>query len=101
MMRLPKHRKPTTPGEILRYEFLDPLGLSQAVFALHLGWTTTKLNQILRGKRSVTPETALTLSDALGVSPEFWLNAQLACDLWEALQKHQAVKRLPCLRGIS
>jgi addiction module HigA family antidote len=100
-MRLPKHRKPTTPGEILRHEFVGPLNLSQAAFAQHLGWTTTKLNQILHGKRAVTPETALTLSDALGVSPDFWLNAQQACDLWEALQTHQSISRLPSLKEAS
>lgn len=93
-MRLPKFRQPTTPGEILVEEFLRPCDISQSALAKHLGWTTTKVNQIATGKRAVTPETALAFAEAFGTTPEFWLNAQLACDLWQAQQKHRPVARL-------
>lgn len=90
-MRLPKNRQPITPGEILTEEFLLPLGLTQAKLAEHLGWTTTKVNQIAKNKRAITPETALALADAFGTTAHFWLNAQLACDLWSAKQAHVEV----------
>ncbi len=95
MPTLPSHQPPVTPGEILSEEFLKPLGITQAEFAQHLGWTTTKLNQIIRGKRAITPATALALEDALGMSADFWLNAQLKCDMWQALQKHKRLQRHP------
>jgi len=78
---LPKDRKPTHPGEILLEEFLKPLGISQAQFARHLGWTYAKLNEIIREKHGITPDTALDLSMALETSPMFWLNLQLHYDL--------------------
>lgn len=86
---------PVTPGEILLEEFLKPLGITQQDFAAHLGWTTTKLNQIIRGKRAITPNTALMLEDALGMSADFWMNAQRACDLWLAYRTHEPAKRHP------
>jgi len=87
-------RKPTTPGEILLEEFLVPMGLSQSAFARHIGWTQPKVNEIVTGKRGVTPETAMVLADAFGTTPQFWLNLQVAVDLWHAQQKHKPVKRL-------
>ncbi len=92
-IRLPKNRKPTHPGEILLEELLNPMGVSQAQFAKHLGWTQAKLNEIIKGKRGVTSETALAFSDALGTSPDIWLDLQQHCDLYEALQKHQKVPK--------
>ena len=92
-------RPPVTPGELLSEEFLKPLGISQADFATHLGWTTTKLNQIIRGKRAITPESALALEDALGMSAEFWLNAQRACDLWQAFRNHTPKQRHPKIQA--
>ena len=89
-------RQPTGPGEILLEEFLIPMGLSQSAFARHIGWTQPKVNEIVTGKRGVTPETAMVLADALGTTPLFWLNLQLAVDLWHAKQKHKPVKRLVC-----
>ena len=93
-MVLPKYRKPTHPGEILLEEFLRPLGISQAQFARHLGWTYAKLNEIIREKRGITPDTALDLSMALGTTPMFWLNLQLHCDLWEASQHKREIEPL-------
>ena len=83
-------RAPTRPGEVLLEEFLAPLGLTQAEAARRMGITTNRLNELVRGKRGVTADTALRLSRLLGTSPEFWLNLQMALDLWQA---HQAERR--------
>lgn len=77
----PTHRVPTHPGEILREEFLVPLGLTQVALAEHLGIPLQRVNELVRGKRGVTPETAWLLSQAFGTTPEFWLNLQASFDL--------------------
>ena len=87
-------RKPTHPGEILLHEFLIPLGLSQSEFARHVGWTQPKVNEIVTGKRGVTPETAMVLGDAFKTTPEFWLNLQMALDLYKAKKSHKKVSAL-------
>ncbi|MCC6978890.1 MAG: HigA family addiction module antidote protein [Candidatus Melainabacteria bacterium] len=87
-------RQPTLPGVILLEEFLIPLGISQSAFARHIGWTQPKVNEIVTGKRGVTPETAMVFADALNTTPQFWLNLQIAVDLWRAQQKHKSVKKL-------
>jgi addiction module HigA family antidote len=79
-------RPPTHPGEVLLEEFLVPLGLSQAEAARRMGVSTNRLNELVRGKRGVTAETALRLAQLLGTSPEFWLHLQMMFDLWRALQ---------------
>lgn len=79
--RVPTNRIPTHPGEMLAEEFMKPLNLTQRAFAKHLGISTVRLNQIVRGKRGVTADTAWRLSQALGTSPDFWLNLQTAFDL--------------------
>jgi antitoxin HigA-1 len=68
---LPKNRTPTHPGEMLLEEFLKPIGMSQRQLANHLGWTYAKLNELIHGKRGVTPETALDLGDAFNIEPDF------------------------------
>jgi antitoxin HigA-1 len=78
---LPENRIPTHPGEILLEEFLIPLGLSQVAFARHIHVPTQRINEIVRGKRGVTPETAWLFAQALNTTPEFWLNLQSAHDL--------------------
>ena len=78
---IPKHRLPTHPGEILLEEFLRPLAIPQVQFARHLGIPLQRVNEIVRGKRGVTPATAWLLSQALGTTPEFWVNLQTAYDL--------------------
>ncbi len=93
-MRRAIKRQPTHPGEILLQEFLIPLQVSQSAFARHIGWTQPKVNEIVSGKRGITPESAMVLADALNTTPEFWLNLQLAVDLWKAQQKHETVERL-------
>ena len=87
-------RQPTLPGVILLEEFLTPLGVSQSAFARHAGWTQPKVNEIVTGKRGITPETAMVLADALNTTPQFWLNLQLSVDLWRAQQKHKSIKKL-------
>ncbi|MPZ71206.1 MAG: HigA family addiction module antidote protein [Actinobacteria bacterium] len=78
---LPKNRIPTHPGEILLEEFLRPLGLTQVALADHLGIPIQRINELVRGKRGVTPETAWLLAGALGTTPEFWINLQVNHDL--------------------
>ncbi len=78
---LPENRTPTHPGEILLEEFLNPLGLSQVAFAGHIGVPVQRVNEIVRGKRGITPETAWLFAEAFGTSPEFWLNLQANYDL--------------------
>ena len=79
-------RAPTHPGEILLEEFLKPLGLSQAKAARSMEISLNRLNELVRGKRGVTAETALRLALLLETSPEFWLNLQMTYDLWHAYQ---------------
>jgi addiction module HigA family antidote len=77
--RLP--RNPTPPGEMLREEFLEPLGLSQSAFAEHIGVSFKRINEIVNGRRAITPETAWLFSQALGTTPQFWMNLQTTYDL--------------------
>lgn len=77
-------RAPTPPGEILREEFLAPLGISQKQLADHVGCDVKVVNRIVNGRSAVTAEMALKLGAALRTSPEFWLNAQKAVDLHRA-----------------
>lgn len=91
---LPKKRAPTHPGEMLIEEFLNPLNLTQKEFAIHVGWTYAKLNEIIHGKRGITAETALVLSEAFKMEPEFWLNLQRDWDLWHAQRQHKPIKPL-------
>ena len=78
---IPENRIPTHPGIILKEEFLDPLGLSQVAFAAHLGVPVQRINELIRGKRGVTPHTAWLLAQALNTTPQFWLNLQSLHDL--------------------
>ena len=81
---LPLHRAATHPGQILLKEFLDPLGLTQAKLATALHIPQNRVNELVRGKRGVTPETALLLSQYFGNSAEFWMNLQTSYDLTRA-----------------
>lgn len=83
-IRLPKHRPPTLPGKLLADEFLSPLDLTVTAFAKHIHIGRDRLSEIIHGRRRVTPDTAMRLSLALGTSVQFWLNAQMATDLYEA-----------------
>lgn len=79
-------RKPTHPGEMLREDFVPDYGLTVAGLAESLGVSRQSVNELLRERRAVSPEMALRLSRLFGNSPEFWLNAQRAIDLWAAAQ---------------
>ena len=80
-------RRPTTPGEILREEFLEPKRITQAVLAKRMGVPLQRVNTIITGRRAITAETALLLARVLKTSPEFWMNLQAAVDLWDARQR--------------
>ena len=84
MRELTRRREPTRPGEILRQEFLIPLGMMQRQLAAHLGCDVKVINRIVNGRSSVTAEMALKLGATFRTSPEFWLNAQKAVDLYQA-----------------
>ncbi|MGL1902555.1 MAG: HigA family addiction module antitoxin [Fibrobacterales bacterium] len=90
---IPAKRQPTHAGEMLLHEFLEPMGMSQAEFARHLNINTQRLNEIVKGKRGISPETAWLLSQAFGTTPEFWANLQMTYDLYNA-QPEKSVKRL-------
>jgi len=78
---LPKKRIPTHPGVILLEDFLLPLGVTQVAFARHIGVSVQRVNELIKGKRGITPETAWLLSQALGTTPQFWVNLQTNHDL--------------------
>jgi len=86
------NRKPTSPGEILREEFLIPLAISQKQLANHLGCDFKVINRIVNGKALVTPKMAIKFGVAFNTSPDFWLNAQKAVDIYKAFRQ---IKRLP------
>lgn len=78
---LPENRIATHPGEILKEEFLAPSGITRVAFAKHIGVPLQRVNEIIRGKRGITPETAWLFSQALGTTPQFWMNLQNTYDL--------------------
>ncbi|WP_448808437.1 HigA family addiction module antitoxin [Agromyces bauzanensis] len=84
-----KAHDPIHPGEILLEEFLEPLGVSQYRLALTIGVPPRRINEIVHGKRAITPDTALRLSRALGTSERFWLNLQNRYDLDVELAAHR------------
>ncbi len=90
--KLPKNRPPTHPGEMLLEEFVKPLNITQTKLAQKLGVSYPRLNEIIKGRRSVTPDTALRLSQVLGMSADFWLGLQQDWDLWHAMNSPKAVE---------
>ena len=92
--RLPTHRPPTHPGEMLLEEFLKPLGITQSAFAIRLGVSFPRLNEVINGRRQVSADSALALGEALKTGPEFWLNLQRDWDLWHAMDSHRKVPPL-------
>jgi addiction module HigA family antidote len=96
------NRKPTTVGEILTAEFLEPKGLTQTELAKAMGVQVRLVNELCRNRRTVTADTALMLARVFGTSAEFWLNAQQATDLWEAMhdeKRRQRVERAQPLQA--
>ncbi|MFN0008539.1 MAG: HigA family addiction module antitoxin [Planctomycetota bacterium] len=90
---LPKNRVPTHPGQILLHEFLQPLGISQVDLAAHVGVSIQRVNEIVRGKRGITSESAWLFSGAFGTTPEFWINLQSRHDLAKS-RPVRSVRRL-------
>ena len=99
MVRVPTHGPPTHPGEMLLEEFLKPLGLSQTALAEELGVSYPRINELVHGKRGVTPDTALRLERLFGMEAQFWLNLQLAWDLYQA-QHSPAARRIRKIRRL-
>lgn len=85
---IPNNRTATHPGVILLKEFLEPLELTQKSLAEHVGVPVQRVNEIVRGKRGITPETAWLFSEAFNTSPEFWLNLQSIHDLAACRPSH-------------
>ena len=94
---IPNNRIPAHPGKILKEEFLEELSISQVAFAAHIKVPVQRINEIVRGKRGITPETAWLLAQALDTTPEFWINLQSTHDL--ALNRPE--KRIEKLRMAS
>jgi addiction module HigA family antidote len=91
-MLLPTKRPPTHPGEMLLEEFIKPLGLTQKKVASRLGVSFVRLNEIVNGRRGITPDTALRLARLFETTPELWLNGQLAWDLWHVMHAPAAAE---------
>ncbi len=88
-MRIPTHREPTHPGEMLREEFLLPMEISQRDLANAIHVPYQRVNELINKKRGVTPSTALRLAKFFGVSADYWLNLQIRCDLYRAQQSEK------------
>ena len=91
MVRIPSHREPTHPGEMLRKEFLLPLGMTQRDLASAIRVPYQRVNEVVRGRRGVTPSTALRLSKFFGTTPGFWMSLQLRWDLYH-IQRAEAAQ---------
>ena len=89
MVRVPTHREPTHPGEMLIEEFLLPMGITQRELANSIHVPYQRINEIINGKRGITPSTALRLAKFFGMSEEFWMNMQLRLDLYKAKQSEE------------
>ena len=91
MVPVPAHREPTHPGEILREEFLLPMGITQQQLADGIHVSFQRINQLINGKRGVTPSTSLRLARFFEVSEDFWMNLQVRWDLYRARKKEQTI----------
>ena len=86
MVRVPTHREPTHPGEMLIEEFLTPMGITQRELATAIHVPYQRVNEIINKRRGITPSTALRLAKYFGVTEDFWMNLQLRWDLYKAKQ---------------
>jgi len=94
-MKLPTNRPPTHPGELLLEEFLKPLNLSQTEAARRLKLPLNRVNELVKGKRGITPNSALRLGRLFGTDPTFWMGLQADYDLWHALRDVDLSKITP------
>lgn len=90
MGRIPTHRAPTHPGEMLLKEFLEPMGITQSTLAERIGVTFARVNELVNRKRGITPDTALRLERFLGVEAQFWMNLQQSWDLYATIHSKNA-----------
>ena len=93
VLRIPTHRAPTHPGEMLLEEFLGPLGLTQRSLADGILVSYQRINEIVKGRRGITPSTALRLAKFFGNSESFWMNLQLRWDLYHARKSEEGELR--------
>jgi len=91
MVRVPTNRIPTHPGEMLLEEFLTPMGITQKNLANSIEVPYQRINEIINGRRGITPSTALRLAKFFDMSPDFWMNLQLRWDLYLAQQDENKV----------
>ncbi len=94
MVRIPTHRQPTHPGEMLLEEFLEPMGLTQRDLANGIHVPYQRVNELVNQRRRVTPSTALRLAKFLGTSAGYWMNLQLRWDLFHAQEEEKDELRL-------
>ena len=87
-------KKVPHPGAVLHEKFLAPKGITQMALAAHLGWSPAKINELVRGKRGITPLIALHFTDAFGTDPEYWMDLQSRYDLAEASMAYKKVSRI-------
>ncbi|MEL6927212.1 MAG: HigA family addiction module antitoxin [Cyanobacteria bacterium J06600_6] len=87
MVNIPTDRPPTSPGEMLKKEFLEPMGLTQQQLAEGIKVSYQRVNELINGKRGITISTALRLAKYFGTSPDFWLNMQRATDIYQVSKK--------------
>jgi addiction module HigA family antidote len=100
MVRIPTHGAPTHPGEMLLEEFLKPLQMTQTELARQIGVSYPRVNELIHGKRGITPDTALRLEALFGMEAQFWLNLQLAWDLYHA-QHAPAAKEIRRIKRVA
>ena len=91
MVRVPTHRSPTHPGEMLLTEFLTPMGITQRELATGIHVPYQRVNDLIHQRRGMTPSTSLRLAKFFGTTPEFWMNLQLRWDLYRAQKSEQGI----------
>lgn len=93
-------RKPSSPGEILLEEFMQPYKLTQDELAKRIHVARRRINEIINDKRAITPDTALRLAKLFKMTPEYWLNLQIKFDLWKELHDKKILRELKSIRAI-
>jgi len=91
---LPQDRTPSHPGEILKELYVTPLGLTQSDLAALLQVTRVAINEIMNGRRGISPSMALKLADAFQTTPQLWMNLQMDYELWRAKKAHKPIRAI-------
>jgi addiction module HigA family antidote len=100
MTRLPTHRPPVHPGEVLEEEFLKPLGINLSEFARRIEVSYPRLHEIVRGKRGISTDTALRLERVTGLSAESWLTMQQSWDIWHLRRDPEEMRKVEHLQPL-